>query len=126
MSGSSKVSVLALALALVFFSAGAMARWQINWVAFATHENGAFGVAWGAPNSADAAAQAIAQCGFEKCQLGRVFPARCIAVAGSNRSSARGFGSGDSDESAMRLAYEWCEKSAAERTCHIEAVRCAP
>ena len=123
MTGSPKA--LALALALVLFSTGSSARWQTNWAAFATHANGAYGVAWGAQTSDEAISAAIAQCGFENCQLGRVIEARCIAVANSHLSSARAFGMGDAEATAMRSAYEGCEKSASNGTCYIEIVRCA-
>jgi Domain of unknown function (DUF4189) len=124
MSGT--LRALALAVTVMIVAVGTSARAQTSWVAFATHANGAFGIAWGAPTSDAAAAAAIAQCGFEKCQLGRVFGSRCIAVAGSHQSSARGFGAGNGEEAAMRSAYEWCEKSNSNGTCHIEIVRCAP
>ena len=124
MTGSPKT--LALALALVLFSTAASTRGQNNWTAFATHANGAYGVAWGAQTSEEAESAAIAQCGFENCRLGRVFEARCIAVANRRQAAARAFGAGDAEGAAMRSAYEACEKTVSDGTCYIEIVRCAP
>jgi hypothetical protein len=124
--GLSAATALLTILLPIFLATSAARADDDRWVAFATHDNGAFGLAWGEASSDEAAAQALARCGFERCRAGKPYRTRCIAVAGNAASHARGFGFGPTDSSAMKNAYDWCEKSAAASACHIEILRCAP